>query len=109
MDTERGAGSASHSCRLVEENLNASDTGRAPTEVYRFYVLWLVGMLIGAAYDLMVAVAGDFEEATIDILNFLGAAVLLFCTTHQRTNLARCLWCRSCASQFGRSFRMTVR
>ena len=75
----------------MEENLDASDTERAPIEAYRSYVLWFVGMLIGAAYDLMVAVAGDFEEATIDILMFLGAAVLLFCTTHQRSNLARWL------------------
>jgi hypothetical protein len=39
----------------------------------------------------MVAVVGDFEEVTIDIVLFLGAAALLFNTTHQRSNLARWL------------------
>jgi hypothetical protein len=46
-----------------EENLPAE---RAPIAVYRFHALWLAGMLIGGAYDLMVAVVGDLEEATID-------------------------------------------
>lgn len=71
-----------------EENLPAE---RAPIAVYRFHALWLAGMLIGGAYDLMVAVVGDFEEATIDMVLFLGAAALLFYTTHQRSNLARWL------------------
>jgi hypothetical protein len=48
-------------------------------------------MLIGGAYDLMVAVVGDFEEATIDIVLFLGAAGLLFYATHRRSTLARWL------------------
>ena len=64
---------------------------QAPMAVYRFHVLWLAGMLIGAAYDLMVAVVGDSEEATIDIVLFLGAAALLFYATHRRSNLARWL------------------
>ena len=66
-------------------------TERAPIAVYRFHVLWSAGMLSGAAYDLMVAVVGDFEEATIDIVLFLGAAALLVYTTRQRSNLARWL------------------
>jgi hypothetical protein len=48
-------------------------------------------MLIGAAYDLTVAVVGDFEEATIDIAMFGGGAALLFYATHRRSNLARWL------------------
>jgi hypothetical protein len=75
----------------MEENLAANDTERAPIEIYRFHVLWFVGMLIGAAYDLRVAVAGDFKEATVDILLFAGAAALLFYTTSQRSNLGRWL------------------
>jgi hypothetical protein len=76
---------------LKEENVPTSDTERAPTEVFRFHVLWLAGMLTGAAYDLRVAVVGDFEEATIDIVLFLGAAALLFYATRRRSNLARWL------------------
>jgi len=64
---------------------------RAPIEVYRFHVLWLAGMLVGAAYDLLVAVVGDFEEATVDIVLFVGAAALLFYAVHRRSNLARWL------------------
>jgi hypothetical protein len=78
-------------CLAEGGNVPTSDTERAPTEVYRFYLLWFVGMLIGAAYDLIVAVVGDFEEATIDIVLFLGAAALLFYTTYRRSNLARWL------------------
>ena len=58
----------------------------------------------------MVADVGDFEEATIDIVLFLGAAALLLYTTHQRSNLARWLLVPFlCIAVLRRSSRMTVR
>src|SRR5689334_18709654 len=70
------------------------DVGRdddPPVEIAWFHFLWLGGMIAGAAYDLCVAMPGDFREATLDVLAFATAAALLFCATRLRSNTARML------------------
>lgn len=70
----------------MEEN----HSGNTPAEVDQFQMLWFLGMIIGALYDIRVAVAGDFEEAGIDIFAFAAAMALMFLAS-QRRNLARFL------------------
>jgi hypothetical protein len=65
--------------------------GGPPAEINYFHVLWLAGMIAGAAYDCLVAVPGDYAEAVVDVLVFAAAATLLFCATHLRSNTARML------------------
>ena len=62
-----------------------------PRPVEWFQLLWFGGMVIGAAYDLAVAVVGDYFEAWIDILLFVIAATLMHCAVSRRSNLARLL------------------
>ena len=60
-----------------------------PRPVEWFQLLWFGGMVIGAAYDLAVAVVGDYFEAWIDILLFAIAATLMHYAVRRRSHLAR--------------------
>jgi len=62
-----------------------------PRQIGRFQWLWFSGMVVGAAYDLAVAVVGDHIEAWIDILFFAVAAALLHYAVRRRSNVARLL------------------
>jgi hypothetical protein len=87
----------------VEERWHRSDTERRrsatgdngpggnglPRPVQWFQLLWFGGMVIGAVYDLAVAVVGDHVEAWIDILLFVMAGTLMHYAVRRRSHLAR--------------------
>ena len=60
-----------------------------PRQVELFSLLWLGGMVIGGAYDCIVAIVGDHLEACSDILLFAAAGALMYCAVRRRSNFAR--------------------